>query len=114
MRRHAGLLGRFRSDRGGNLAIIFALVLVPLLGAAGVALDYARASALRTELQSALDAAVLDAAQTATGQTAAALTQAVRQKLAARFDSGRLSNFDLAVSNSAGSLSATASGDLPA
>lgn len=54
-------LARFiRSDRG-NIAIIFALTLLPVMGSVGAALDYAQASSLRSKLQSAIDAASVGA-----------------------------------------------------
>ncbi len=50
-------------DRGGNFAMITALAAVPMVGAAGLAVDYANLSRTRTELQNALDAAALAVAQ---------------------------------------------------
>jgi Flp pilus assembly protein TadG len=50
-------IGRFGRDRGGNMAVIFALTCVPLLTAVGCALDYSRASQIKSKLQSAIDAA---------------------------------------------------------
>jgi hypothetical protein len=47
-----------RCDRG-NVAIIFALALIPLVGAVGAAIDYSRAATARTAMQTALDAAAL-------------------------------------------------------
>jgi Flp pilus assembly protein TadG len=44
-----------RSDRRGATAIIFALATIPVFGMAGAAIDYSRANASRTALQSALD-----------------------------------------------------------
>jgi Flp pilus assembly protein TadG len=52
---------RFRDDRSGNVAVIFALSLIPLFGAIGAAVDYSRLSAVRTGLADALDSAVLAA-----------------------------------------------------
>jgi len=52
VRREAGAL---RADRSGNVAITFAIALVPVFGAAGVAVDYSRANAARTAMQVALD-----------------------------------------------------------
>jgi Flp pilus assembly protein TadG len=49
----------FWSNRDGNIAITFALMLIPLLGFVGVALDYSMATAYRTDLQKALDATAL-------------------------------------------------------
>lgn len=50
---------RFRQSRSGNVALIFALLAVPVIGAMGVAVDYARLSAARSRLADAADAAVL-------------------------------------------------------
>jgi Flp pilus assembly protein TadG len=50
-------LGRFRDDRSGNIAVLFALALVPVISAIGCAVDYSRAAQLRTKLQAAVDAA---------------------------------------------------------
>jgi Flp pilus assembly protein TadG len=52
-------LRAFRSDRRGNIAVIFGLALLPLIGALGAAVDYSRASATRTAMQAALDSTAL-------------------------------------------------------
>ncbi|ABD05522.1 conserved hypothetical protein [Rhodopseudomonas palustris HaA2] len=58
--RHIGRLPRrFGRDRSGNIAVIFAIALLPILGFIGAAIDYATANRIRTKLQSAQDAAVL-------------------------------------------------------
>ncbi len=57
MRKLLGEFGRFRSDRSGNIAVIFALALVPVLSALGCAIDYSRATKVKSKLQSAVDAA---------------------------------------------------------
>lgn len=49
----------FARAREGNIAIIAAAGLVPLVGLAGAAVDYANATSARTQLQTAVDAAVL-------------------------------------------------------
>jgi Flp pilus assembly protein TadG len=54
-----GKFSAFASDRRGNIAVIYALALVPLLIAGGAALDYARAVIVRSSLAEALDAAGL-------------------------------------------------------
>ncbi|MHB8267975.1 TadE/TadG family type IV pilus assembly protein [Bradyrhizobium sp.] len=53
----AQLFGRFRRDQRGNIAVIFALSLVPVLSCLGCAIDYSRATQLRSKLQAAIDAA---------------------------------------------------------
>ena len=50
-------IGLFRRDSSGNIAVIFTLALLPILSAIGCALDYSRATQLRSKLQSAIDAA---------------------------------------------------------
>ncbi|MCX7320558.1 MAG: pilus assembly protein [Hyphomicrobiales bacterium] len=50
---------RFSRDERGNIAMIFAVALVPLLGFVGAAVDYSRANAARSSMQVALDSAAL-------------------------------------------------------
>src|SRR3712207_5572792 len=52
---------RFSRDERGTIAIVFALALVPVLGFAGAAIDYAHATQVRGKLQAAVDAAALAA-----------------------------------------------------
>lgn len=46
-------------DRRGGVAVVFGLALIPLVGLAGAAVDYARLDRERTLLQKALDTAVI-------------------------------------------------------
>lgn len=55
-------LQSFRRNQKGTTAILFALSIVPMLIAAGAAVDYARYNSAATRLQAALDAASLAAA----------------------------------------------------
>ena len=57
MRNLFRLIGRFRREQRGNIAVIFALALVPMVSAIGCAVDYSRASQIRSKLQVAADAA---------------------------------------------------------
>ena len=52
-----GLLGRFRRDQRGSIALLYGITLVPLIIAVGCAVDYSRATNLRAALQGAADAA---------------------------------------------------------
>ena len=61
---------RFATSQKGNTSIIFALSIVPLLLAAGVAIDYARYSTAETRLQASLDGAALAIAASANLSTA--------------------------------------------
>lgn len=73
-RRFFDATGKFHHDDRGNIAIIFAIALVPLLGFVGAAVDYSRAVAARTKMQEALDATALMAAKDAPTLSASALT----------------------------------------
>lgn len=53
------LLGMLMGDRRGNIAVLTGLCLLPVVGIVGLAVDTARAYAVRTQLQQALDAAAL-------------------------------------------------------
>lgn len=55
---------RFLRDDRGNAAVVFALVLLPLLGGAGLAIDSMLAFTVEERLQKSLDAAGLAAGQT--------------------------------------------------
>jgi len=71
-----GVLRRLRAfgaAREGNIALWFALMLLPLLLAVGAAIDYARAATLRAKLQQATDAAILAVAPLASQKTDAEL-----------------------------------------
>jgi Flp pilus assembly protein TadG len=50
---------RFVGANEGNVAVIFCIALVPLLGFVGAAVDYARANAARSSMQAALDSTAL-------------------------------------------------------
>mgnify|MGYP000848169113 FL=1 len=53
-------------DRSGNIAIIAALGAIPLVLAIGIAIDYSRTSSAKSDLQEAVDAAVLAGARDGT------------------------------------------------
>jgi Flp pilus assembly protein TadG len=53
---------RLGREAAGNVGIMFALAAVPVLGTAGMAVDYLPASNFRSELQTAVDGAALAAA----------------------------------------------------
>lgn len=57
----SGRVRRFWAGERGAIAIIFALLIIPLLMAVGVAVDYIRAQQAKTALQAVVDAAALAA-----------------------------------------------------
>src|SRR5687767_12917569 len=56
-------LERLRTAECGNIAVIFALALVPLMTGLGAAVDYSRANASKEAVQAALDSALLAGAK---------------------------------------------------
>lgn len=54
-----GAASRFIGAEDGNIAVIFAIALVPILGFVGIAIDYTRANAARSSMQAALDSTAL-------------------------------------------------------
>lgn len=61
-------LSELGGDRRGAVSVIFAMALVVILGAAGLAIDYARCERTKSEMQLALDAAVLAGAVAVKGE----------------------------------------------
>lgn len=80
--RLAGLGHRYRRNEQGNVAIVVAIALVPLMAAVGGAMDFSRANGVQTEFQNAADAAAL-AARLDASQTPAGRMQAARNALRA-------------------------------
>ncbi len=52
-------IARFAAAREGNVAVLFAIALVPIIGVVGAAIDYSRAVKARTSMQAALDSTAL-------------------------------------------------------
>jgi Flp pilus assembly protein TadG len=53
------LISKFRFDRRGNVAVITALAMLPMVAGVGCAVDYTTASTIKTKLQAAADAATV-------------------------------------------------------
>jgi Flp pilus assembly protein TadG len=59
LRKVRGAATRFIGADEGNIAVIFAIALVPILGFVGAAIDYTRANSARSSMQAALDSTAL-------------------------------------------------------
>jgi len=81
------LFSRFRKNRQGSVAPTFALALIPVFGLAGAAVDYSRASSVRTSMQAALDATAL-----AMAKLAPTLTQSQLQAQTTAYFNANYSN----------------------
>src|SRR5690348_8268298 len=77
-------LRAFCSDKGGNIAVIFALASIPIVTGIGAAVDYSRASAIKTSVQAALDAAVLAGARDASSGWATIAANVFKSNLSAK------------------------------
>ncbi len=78
---HTRILRRFSGDQRGNVSLMFAVSLIPMVGAAGAAIDYSRASNARAKMQSALDAGAIAAAKDFTVLTSGQIKQRVESFL---------------------------------
>jgi Flp pilus assembly protein TadG len=66
------LVKSLRRSNSGNVAMIFGLALIPVMGMVGAGVDYSRAANVRSRLQAAADAAAVGAiSKTSAGFTAA-------------------------------------------
>jgi Flp pilus assembly protein TadG len=74
-------LYRFARDRKANVAVIFALVLVPTIFLLGMALDYTHAQHMRVNLDSAADAAGVAAVTSAMMQQSPTVAQTTAQNV---------------------------------
>jgi Flp pilus assembly protein TadG len=87
------LFSRFLQDRRGNIAPMFALAVIPVIGMVGAAVDYSRANSIKVSMQSALDATSLAMAKLAPTLTQSQLqtqTNAYFQALFTRADTKNL------------------------
>jgi Flp pilus assembly protein TadG len=62
-----GALSRFRSNEDGNVAMIVAIALMPIIAMTGSAVDYTRSATARSKLQTAVDSTALALAREADG-----------------------------------------------
>jgi Flp pilus assembly protein TadG len=62
--RLSALLSRFRHDKAANIAVIFAIAIIPIMTALGCAVDYSLATRLKAKMQAASDAASVAAIAT--------------------------------------------------
>jgi hypothetical protein len=72
--------------QGGNVAVVFAIALIPIVGLAGGAIDYNRATSVKAAMQAALDATALAMAKEAGSMSAATLDRKAEDYFAAAFN----------------------------
>ena len=81
-RRSKAVMNRFTGERSGNVAILFAVLSMPMLMFGGAAIDYGFATRLETKLQAATDATALLLCQTPLTTTTADLNAMAQTTMA--------------------------------
>jgi hypothetical protein len=104
-------------DKRGNVAVTFAIVLLPLLSAIGGAVDISRASSAKTAMQAALDSATLMVSKEMPGLTAAQITQKTQLYFSSLVSRPELKGLTITANyttsaSSGSSISASASGTM--
>src|ERR1041385_7335062 len=79
-------LSRLRRDTRANVAPIFAIAIIPVIGLTGMAVDYSRGNSMKVAVQAALDATALAMAHSAPNLTAAQLQQQSSDMFFAQFN----------------------------
>ena len=106
------LLSRFGKDASGNVGLMFGFIAVPMIGIAGVSVDYARASSARASLNAAVDSAALMVARDATKLTDSELKARaealIRANLAGHSDA-KFGTYTVAIDRTARTVNVTAS-----
>lgn len=104
-------LRKLFAHSGGNIALSFALLLVPLITAVGMSLDYVRAYNIRTKMQSNLDTALLAAVKSVGTLDDDAIEEQIKNWFAAQTEEDEtgysLGNIDIDTSNQEITASAT-------
>jgi Flp pilus assembly protein TadG len=102
---------RFAPARDGNVAITFAIALIPMLAFVGAAVDFSRANSLKASLQGALDATALLSAKNAATLTSTQVQTAAQAYFLAQFTRPEAKNIKItATYSSSGGSSVTVNG----
>lgn len=113
MWRFQNLFRRFLGDQRGNFAIMFALASIPIIMAAGAAVDISRAYVVETRLKAALDAAAL-AVGGVTGKSNAELQIIAQNYFNANYPADKMGvPGTVTVTQSGNVVSLTVAADLP-
>jgi Flp pilus assembly protein TadG len=98
----------FRNNREGSVVSTFALSLIPVIGLVGAATDYSSATGVRTNLQVALDAALLAGAKDGSTNWATTALNTFNANLNAKFATNVTPTFQLTSTRAyAGRVTAT-------
>ena len=101
---------RFIQDRRGAIAPMFGLLVVPLVGLTGAAVDYSRANLVRSAMQASLDATALALSKDVTGLTASQATQKANDYFKANFNRPEAANIVITATYTSNPSTLTVSG----
>ncbi|MCB1377480.1 MAG: hypothetical protein KDK89_03765 [Alphaproteobacteria bacterium] len=76
---------RFLANKAGNMSVVTALIVIPLIAAAGLAIDYGRTSRVKDKLQALADTAALAAASAANLTGDAEAKRGEREQIASSY-----------------------------
>jgi Flp pilus assembly protein TadG len=98
-------LARLSRARGGNVAVTFAIALIPILAFVGAAVDFSRGNAVKASLQAALDSTALMISKNAASATGDQLQASAQSYFLANFTRPEAKNIKVTAtySNSGGS-----------
>ena len=105
----------FSSADGGNLAMMFALAVVPIMGLVGAAVDYSRANSDKAAMQAAVDATALMLSKNVSTLTTAQISQEATNYFNALFTRSEVTNVVLTptyTNNNGSQVVITATGTL--
>ncbi len=80
------VFGAFRKDSGGNVALMFAIAVIPVVGCVGAAIDFSNANAVKAAMQAALDSTALMLSKNASSMTEEQLQTAAQNYFEALFN----------------------------
>ena len=100
---------RFLSNCKGNVAVLFAFAIVPVIGGMGAAIDYSMANSYRTDMQKALDSTAL-ALSKILPQPEATVNKVAMEYFLASLGNHTMSNLTLTVTPEQGKVTLKATG----
>ena len=101
---------RFGGASGGNVAVLFAFLAVPIIALMGGAVDFGRANLMRVKMQNALDATSFKLAKEKSSATASQLQTDANTFFNAQFKQPEVKNLTLNVQYNSGDQQLTLSG----
>ena len=101
---------RFWLDRKGNIAVLFAFAIVPIIGGIGAAIDYSMANSYRTDMQKALDSTALALTKILPADDAT-INSAGMEYFLASMGNHDLTNLQLTITEESGTVRLRVTGD---